>query len=104
MYGPMTDAYAPYLRVRNPRIQLVRCGERVYGDFVIAGLDVDGHDLAFVAGFNARANVALIQLLSALREFLHTIAGLMHEHRFAPEKGTTRISRYPYLIIRGNPL
>ncbi len=65
MNSEMPDTNTPDMRVGDTRIQTVRSGEGVFGKFVFARFDVNSDNPAFIARFDARANVALIERLTA---------------------------------------
>jgi hypothetical protein len=62
------------LRVRAARKKAIRGGEFIGVHLIIPRLNIDNHELAFVALCNVRVHVALVNLIAAPGELVFAIA------------------------------
>ena len=96
MNRAMTDADAPDLCVRQSGQEPVRGGQPVFGHLVLAGIDVDGDDVAIVAGFDLGANLPLVNFLAKPGMFFLAVSWLADHGRVTPLR---RGGRKPLLVI-----
>src|SRR5436305_167688 len=76
----MADPNAPDLRIRAPGDQCLTSLESVICQFVVAGLDVNGHDAPVIALFHQRTNLLLVELRAPSCEFLFAVPRMPRRH------------------------
>src|SRR5262249_31207506 len=76
--GGIADADIPALGLGQSREQAITRRHKVVGHFELAGVDVDGDDLAPIAGLHQRADLLLVHLLAAAGVLFAGILALGH--------------------------
>src|SRR3989442_2882071 len=84
MHSPRTDADEPRWGIWVASQQLVGSREEVFCHLVGAGFDIDSNDLAFIAGFDLRTYLTLIDLVPTACELFFAIPPVSHGHDDSP--------------------
>src|SRR5437667_9419554 len=90
MHRPRADAHKPGLGIWVTRQEAVGSREDVFCHFVGARFNIDRHDLAVIAGFDLRTDLALIELVATTCELFFAVPWLSHGHRSTPVQLGTR--------------
>jgi hypothetical protein len=65
MKRAMTYPHKPYFRFGALSQQALRCDKSSFTQSIIAGLDIDSHDLALIACFDLSAHLSLVYFIAS---------------------------------------